>query len=329
MKKGILLEARLTHLPVNNTTKHLVLSPDTFTYDSILHQTGKYGEVWTAHVHTMHTTHPSPCTIAIKRQPLRGNDELLMKTFRPYQTTFRLFQSDRRAWRDTVWEVWVLEHLNRMVRQAIVPGFVLFIGCGTEDNVKYTNENVKLSPKSPLRTVLMGMELAHMDLRTWASTLHTTREWQSAMFQIVFSILAYQKYLRIQHNDLHWSNILIWSFQNCEQHDETQYLVYRFRGHPYYVPFTGQLFLIADFGLLSPLETVSSMKDIRRLSFVGHWMQNRYQITTNPFLIQFHDLCHRTETMMELLSECRRFLRRPFSGPVTIVDVFDMDQQLA
>jgi hypothetical protein len=63
----------------------------------------------------------------------------------------------------------------------------------------------------------------------------------SAMFQIVMTLLIYQRAFQFTHNDLHTNNIMYVS-------TEEKYLYYEFNGKKYRVPTYGKIFKLIDFG---------------------------------------------------------------------------------
>ena len=66
-------------------------------------------------------------------------------------------------------------------------------------------------------------------------------EWTSCLFQIIITLIVYQKMFKFTHNDLHTNNIM---FQKTEK----QYLYYRYNQKYYKVPTHGRIFKIIDFG---------------------------------------------------------------------------------
>jgi hypothetical protein len=63
----------------------------------------------------------------------------------------------------------------------------------------------------------------------------------AALFQIVMTLIAYQKAFEFTHNDLHTNNIM---YSNTD----IEYLYYRFSEKTYRVPTYGKIFKIIDFG---------------------------------------------------------------------------------
>ena len=66
-------------------------------------------------------------------------------------------------------------------------------------------------------------------------------EWESIMFQVIVSLLAYKKAFGLVHNDLHTNNIMYVK-------TDKKHLAYRINGCIYKVPTYGRIFKIIDFG---------------------------------------------------------------------------------
>ncbi len=66
-------------------------------------------------------------------------------------------------------------------------------------------------------------------------------EWESAMFQVIASLIAYGRCFRLTHNDLHTNNIM---YVNTDR----KHLLYRIGGRHYKIPTFGRIFKIIDFG---------------------------------------------------------------------------------
>jgi hypothetical protein len=63
----------------------------------------------------------------------------------------------------------------------------------------------------------------------------------AAMFQIIMTLLCYQKAFRFTHNDLHTNNIMF-------VHTNSKHLYYKYENTTYKVPTFGRIFKIIDFG---------------------------------------------------------------------------------
>lgn len=66
-------------------------------------------------------------------------------------------------------------------------------------------------------------------------------EWESAMFQVIVSLMAYGRCFKLTHNDLHTNNIMYVS-------TDKKHLLYKIGGRHYKVPTYGRIFKIIDFG---------------------------------------------------------------------------------
>lgn len=66
-------------------------------------------------------------------------------------------------------------------------------------------------------------------------------EWESAILQVIFILITYQKVFHFTHNDLHTSNIMYVK-------TDKPFLYYKFNNKHYKVPTHGRIFKIIDFG---------------------------------------------------------------------------------
>jgi hypothetical protein len=69
----------------------------------------------------------------------------------------------------------------------------------------------------------------------------TNDEWRSCLFQIIMSLVVYQKCFDFTHNDLHTNNIMY-------KKTEKRFLNYKYNGVYYKVPTFGKIYKIIDFG---------------------------------------------------------------------------------
>jgi hypothetical protein len=69
----------------------------------------------------------------------------------------------------------------------------------------------------------------------------TTSEWASCLFQIIITLISYQKMFKLTHNDLHTSNIMY-------IHTSNPYIYYKHNNIHYKIPTYGKIFKIIDFG---------------------------------------------------------------------------------
>jgi hypothetical protein len=69
----------------------------------------------------------------------------------------------------------------------------------------------------------------------------TKEEWTSLLFQVIMTLVIYQKMFAFTHNDLHTNNIMF--IETTEE-----FIYYLFEGQYYKVPTYGRIFKIIDFG---------------------------------------------------------------------------------
>tara|TARA_B100001057_G_scaffold499318_1_gene609497 strand:- start:24 stop:1784 length:1761 start_codon:yes stop_codon:yes gene_type:complete len=69
----------------------------------------------------------------------------------------------------------------------------------------------------------------------------TKNEWKSILFQVIMTLIIYQKAFDFTHNDLHTNNIMY-------VETDKKYLYYKFNNSYYKVPTYGKLYKIIDFG---------------------------------------------------------------------------------
>ena len=66
-------------------------------------------------------------------------------------------------------------------------------------------------------------------------------EWRSCLFQVIMTLIVYQKLFSFTHNDLHTNNIMFIP-------TDLQYIIYKYDNTYFKVPTYGRLFKIIDFG---------------------------------------------------------------------------------
>ncbi len=69
----------------------------------------------------------------------------------------------------------------------------------------------------------------------------TMDQWRSCLFQIIMTLIVYQKVFKFTHNDLHTNNIMY-------EETDRKFICYKFQDKYYKVPTYGKIFKIIDFG---------------------------------------------------------------------------------
>lgn len=278
-------------------------------YTRMIGSKSKFGEVW------MVDTHEN--NIAIKKIPMTKYD---IKIGLRKSTPNEFLTMKRSIWV----ELFFLKKCESLVKKNICPGFILiFFDEIQKETIFYSP---KLIPMNGSSCMMIGMELAKTDLNCFSSIQKKTTEWIGIVFQILFSILTYQKHLKICHNDLHWGNILIHQVVAQENSSPPQYLLYQYKDTKFYVPFFGYLCLVIDFGFVTKLNRENIMKDVRRISHLNKWVVQFHKISER-FLDEFHYKSNMTESVWDLLKNLKKHLPSEVSED-SVYDVFLIDKSI-
>jgi hypothetical protein len=92
----------------------------------------------------------------------------------------------------------------------------------------------------PIQAILLEKCVSTLDHIMMRDEL-TKEEWTSLLFQVVMTLVIYQKMFAFTHNDLHTNNIMF--IETTEE-----FIYYLYEGQHYKVPTYGRIFKIIDFG---------------------------------------------------------------------------------
>ena len=92
----------------------------------------------------------------------------------------------------------------------------------------------------PIQAILLEKCVSTLDHIMMTDEL-TKEEWASILFQVVMTLVIYQKMFAFTHNDLHTNNVMF-----VETTEE--FIYYLYEGQHYKVPTYGRIFKIIDFG---------------------------------------------------------------------------------
>lgn len=95
-------------------------------------------------------------------------------------------------------------------------------------------------PKFPVQIIAMEKCENTLDYLILKNVLFLD-EWQSALMQIIMTLITYQKAFNFTHNDLHTNNIM---YINTDE----EYIHYVYKKKTYQVPTFGRIYKIIDFG---------------------------------------------------------------------------------
>lgn len=127
--------------------------------------------------------------------------------------------------------------VNQLILQKIVPNFILNYDYEFEERWDICSDIY------PYKGYFYNEFMNDSETYTeWINREHSIHLWYNAMFQIVVSIYALQKYFNMTHLDLHSDNILVKKIK------KGGYWNYIINGKEYKVPNLGYQFYIFDFG---------------------------------------------------------------------------------
>ena len=92
----------------------------------------------------------------------------------------------------------------------------------------------------PIQAILLEKCVSTLDHIMMRDEL-TKEEWTSLLFQVIMTLVIYQKMFAFTHNDLHTNNIMF--IETTEE-----FIYYLYEGQYYKVPTYGRIFKIIDFG---------------------------------------------------------------------------------
>ena len=114
---------------------------------------------------------------------------------------------------------------------------------GDSDSASYDSDDEQIIVKIkdfPIQAILLEKCVSTLDRIMMTDEL-TKEEWSSILFQIIMTLIMYQKMFEFTHNDLHTNNVMF-----VETTEE--FLYYFYEDQYYKVPTYGRIFKIIDFG---------------------------------------------------------------------------------
>jgi hypothetical protein len=119
-------------------------------------------------------------------------------------------------------------------------------GSGTDsdsDTGSYDSDDEQIIVKIkdfPIQAILLEKCISTLDRIMMTDEL-TKEEWSSILFQVIMTLVMYQKMFEFTHNDLHTNNVMF--IETTEE-----FLYYFYEDQYYKVPTYGRIFKIIDFG---------------------------------------------------------------------------------
>lgn len=111
------------------------------------------------------------------------------------------------------------------------------------DSASYDSDDEQLIVKIkdfPIQAILLEKCVSTLDHIMMTDEL-TKDEWASILFQVIMTLVIYQKMFAFTHNDLHTNNVMF--IETTEE-----FIYYLYEGQYYKVPTYGRIFKIIDFG---------------------------------------------------------------------------------
>jgi hypothetical protein len=112
---------------------------------------------------------------------------------------------------------------------------------GSDGSYESDDENITVKIKDfPVQAILLEKCVSTLDHIMMTDEL-TKEEWSSILFQVIMTLIIYQKMFAFTHNDLHTNNVMF--IETTEE-----FLYYLYEDQYYKVPTYGRIFKIIDFG---------------------------------------------------------------------------------
>lgn len=119
-------------------------------------------------------------------------------------------------------------------------------------------------------SVTFAIEFANGgDFKDWLlKKTRTEKELDSSYFQIFHAAYCLNKYIGVQHNDLHWKNIIVFNVKKGGVFE------YKIKNKTYYIQNLGFVFILSDFGLVEFTRKgflPSLIDDTSNISYASKW----------------------------------------------------------
>ena len=112
---------------------------------------------------------------------------------------------------------------------------------GSDESYDSDDENITVKIKDfPVQAILLEKCVSTLDHIMMTDEL-TKEEWVSILFQVIMTLIIYQKMFAFTHNDLHTNNVMF--IETTEE-----FVYYLYEDQYYKVPTYGRIFKIIDFG---------------------------------------------------------------------------------
>ena len=162
-------------------------------------------------------------------------------------------------------ELKIMQECTKLVEQGVCPNLPMVYKHWICDDCFYWNP--KLKKKGVPKRCLMvanelstGGDLKHLMLKT-----HSQIAWHSCIFQILAGLVAFHIVLGYQHDDMHHGNVL-YDVVKPGGYWHYRFMTSRAKGVDMWIPNTGQLWKLWDFGLANKMKKPKSNETRQELA---------------------------------------------------------------
>lgn len=209
---------------------------------------------------------PAPCThnsykFAIKLSVLTKTS--LHNLYKPYQESWHEY-------------IYLNDMIKPIIEMGICPNLPLLYKTYICNKCKFTFDGL---PKNGPCAIYLT-ELASGDFNYWSKMNHNQVEYQSALFQIMAGLDALQVHAQLVTIDIKAENILLYKVE------PGGFWVYTIREKEFYVPNTGYLFVVNDFGIAHTYDP--DFKEVRDRKDIKYFdLGQRYAMVINHTISPF------------------------------------------
>jgi serine/threonine protein kinase len=149
-------------------------------------------------------------------------------------------------------EAKILGKLNKFIEENKCPNLPIGYEVFVCNSCQYVNQEL-VNRNAPKQCAIIANEIADNDLTHWRKVKHSSLEWKSCIFQSLAGLTCIEEELGMLHNDLHDGNLLMNSIQKGGFW-HYKFIIGEKKEENYYVPNTGQLWKLWDFGQSAKLK---------------------------------------------------------------------------
>ena len=160
-------------------------------------------------------------------------------------------------------ELKIMQGCSRLVERGVCPNLPMVYKHWICKDCTYWNPKLK---KAPRRCLMMANELSTGgDLKSWMLKTRSQVAWKSCIVQILAGLVAFHNILGYMHDDMHHGNVL-YDVVKPGGYWHYRFMTSKTRGMDIWVPNTGQLWKLWDFGLADKVSRPKSLETRQELA---------------------------------------------------------------